>query len=518
MMRHRPLRAACAAALFATLAMLAPARAVAPAAADAAAAFVGEWKGLSEWANAREWLGLSITPADSGRMLVRMSLPAIRVHDVPIGLARLEGDSLHAGPFAFQWDSTHATLRGLLPAALVPVHEIPVTLTRGDALAHEPRDPIVAPGRDAVWTFHAGAAVWAPLAAGAGLVYIGGDDGVLHALSVRTGQERWRFRAAGRLRAEPTLDASSLYLHADDGMLYRLDAASGHVRWKTRLERDSIVRIPIDQPGSRYDFTASSVRVWGNTLYVGTHDGRMLALAPDDGHVIWQAEVGGAIISAPALADGRVFVGSLDGSVSAWDAGVGERLWRIETGAPVSATPVSDGRVVLASSRSYDLLALDAITGDVQWNRYVWYSWIESTPTLADGIAYLGSSDASRVFALELRSGRSRWETDVHGISWTTPAVTLDRVYVTARYSPSLARHEGSLLALDRESGAVLWRVTNDAPAGAMHRGFASSPIVARGRVVAAALDGTVQAFPEDDAEAEALRRRAGSHRSERSR
>ena len=66
------------------------------------------------------------------------------------------------------------------------------------------------------------------------------------------------------------------------------------------------------------------------------------------------------------------------------------------------------------------------------------------------------SSDASKVFAVELRTGRSRWEADVRGISWTTPAVTLDRVYAAVRHSPSIAPHEGSLLALDRETDETI--------------------------------------------------------------
>lgn len=476
----------------------------------------GEWKGLAEWAGARQWVALSITPADSGRLAVALSLPAIHAYDFAMGYLSLDGDSLHAGPFTFRWDAAAERLEGVLPAMLVPVHRIPVTLTKGQAPVHEPRGELKVPSRDSDWTFQAGAPVWAPLSASAGLVFVAGDDGVLHALSERTGRERWRFRAGGRLRARPEPVASSIYLHADDGMLYRLDAGSGKVRWKVRVERDSIVRIPIDQPGSRYDFTASGVVVWGGTVYVGTHDGRLLALSPEDGHRIWEAEVGGPVIASPALAEGRVFVGSMDGRLSAWDAGVGERLWSFDTGAPVTATPVSDGRIVLGSSRSYDLHALDAVTGQPVWNRYVWFSWIESTPALVDGVAYVGSSDASRVFALELRSGRSRWQADVHGISWTMPAVTLDRVYVAVRHSPSIAPHEGSLMALDRETGAVLWRVPNDLPAGAIHRGFASSPVVSHGRVFVAGLDGVVRAFLEDDAAAEASRRR--SQRGPRSR
>lgn len=463
------------------------------------AALVGNWRGQAEWNGSRSPLALSFTSADSGRVRVAFTIPALQARDEALGRARLRGDTLLAGPFVFVWDSTARTLTGVLPRELVPVHAIPVTLTPGPALVAEPREPLEAPAREPVWRFEAGAALWSDLEAGMGLVFAGGDDGVLHAVSVRTGRERWRFVTGGRLRARPTLVMSSLYVHSDDGWLYRLDAGTGKRRWRVRLEPDSVVRIPIDQPGSRYDFYGSGVAVWGGTLYVGTHDGRVLALDPTDGHTVWSATTGGPVLATPGLADGRVFVGSYDGRVYAFDAGVGEKLWSFDTGAAVTATPVPDRGVVVIGSRSYDLFGLDAVTGEVRWNRYLWYSWIESSARIADGIAYVGSSDASRLFALDTRTGSQRWESDLHGISWGRPAVTFDRVYAAVRYSPSIATHEANLLALDRESGRALWRYACDRPAGATHRGFGASPVVANGRVLVGGLDGTLYAFEEAD-------------------
>ena len=459
----------------------------------------GHWRGQAEWNGSREPLDLSFTPADSGRMRVAFSLPALQAHDYALGRARLHGDTVLAGPFVFVWDSLAHQMSGVLPRELVPVHAIPITLTPGAALALEPRDSLEAVRREPVWRFDAGSALWCDLEAGQGLVFAGGDDGVLHAVSVRTGRERWRFTTRGRLRARPSLVMTSVYLHSDDGWLYRIDAGTGRLRWRVQLEPDSVHRIPIDQPGSRYDFYGSGVAAWGGALYVGTHDGRVLALDPADGHTIWSAATGGPVLATPALADGRVFVGSFDGKVYAFDAGVGEQLWSFDTGAPVTATPVPDRGVVVIGSRSYDLFGLDALTGAVRWDRYVWFSWIESSARVADGIAYVGSSDASRLFAIETRSGVQRWESDLHGISWGRPAVTFDRVYAAVRFSPSIATHEANLIALDRQTGRALWHYPCDRPEGATHRGFGASPVVASSRVLVGGLDGTLYAFDELD-------------------
>jgi outer membrane protein assembly factor BamB len=77
----------------------------------------------------------------------------------------------------------------------------------------------------------------------------------------------------------------------------------------------------------------------------------------------------------------------------------------------------------LIGSRSYDLNALDPSTGETRWQRYVWFSWIESAPNVRDGIAYVGTSDALKLFAFDVKDGHMAWERTLPGWSWSRPAV-----------------------------------------------------------------------------------------------
>ena len=77
-----------------------------------------------------------------------------------------------------------------------------------------------------MWTFEAGSPLWAGPTVAGGLVYVGGEDGQLHAVDARTGRERWSFRAGGAIRTRPTVADGALYVQADDGFLYKLDAAT----------------------------------------------------------------------------------------------------------------------------------------------------------------------------------------------------------------------------------------------------------------------------------------------------
>jgi outer membrane protein assembly factor BamB len=468
-----------------------PASAADPSPAD----LVGTWSGEVSHAGESSPIEFRLERGDSGRVEARFSLPALHAFDIALGRARIEDGELRLGPFAFSYDSSAGTLNGVLPAILIPVHSVPVVLRRGAAIERAARPELAAPVAKPAWTFATGASIWSDVAWSNGLVFAGNDEGRLHALDARTGASRWSFHTDGALRARPTVSGNDLYVPADDGCLYRLDARRGRLRWKVRLQDSAIIRLPITDPGSKFDFYASAVTIAGGRLFVGTHDGRVLALAPGDGARVWEFATGGPILAAPAVEGGRVFAGSYDGKVYALDARTGRLLWSYDTRAPVTSTPAPVAGRVVVGSRSYDLFGLDAATGAVVWDRYIWYSWIESSARVRDGVAYVGSSDAAKVFAVDAATGRSVWETDVHGITWGSPAVTADRVFAAVRHSPSISDHQAALVALDRGTGRPVWRYPYPAPAEARHYGFGASPAIGDGRVFAGAIDGIVYAF-----------------------
>jgi len=160
---------------------------------------------------------------------------------------------------------------------------------------------------------------------------------------------------------------------------------------------------------------------------------------------------------------------------------------------------IADDRVFLGS-RSYDLIALDATTGRELWKHYYWFSWIESPPVVRGGVVYTGSSDATRVFALDVADGATRWKTKVPGYSWQRVAVNEDFVVAgTVGMGAYPGTRAGSLLAMDRATGQVKWMILNppsDETAKAKKEwGFGASPVIADGVVYAADLDGKVYAF-----------------------
>jgi eukaryotic-like serine/threonine-protein kinase len=73
---------------------------------------------------------------------------------------------------------------------------------------------------------------------------------------------------------------------------------------------------------------------------------------------------------------------------------------------------------------------------------------IVSSPTLADGIVYVGSSD-NFLYAIDAATGKQGWKFDAHGNVSSSPAISNHIVYVVSL--------DGNLYAIDAASGAQKW-------------------------------------------------------------
>jgi outer membrane protein assembly factor BamB len=471
------------------------------AAALTAKDLAGTWAGTLTHDGETEPIALDLVPAADGKVTLKATIPITHVVQAGFGTAEMtiEGNQAKLGPFVFTYDAAAGTLSGNVPAGLAPVYDLAFTLKRVDHFDVPPRPEPTAPLVRPAWTFDAGAAIWAGPTFADGVVYAGGTDGKVHALDARTGHERWSFAAGGPVRTRPTIAGSDVYFQADDGQLYKLAAATGQERWRVRVVEKPIERLPFDNPQSRYDSFGSAVVVSGGRLYLGTHDGKLLALEPEKGARVWEFAAGDAVLSAPVVAGGRVYFGSYDHFVYALDAAKGQLAWKQDTKGAVVNTPAvsADGATLVIGNRAYDLLGLDARTGEPRWKRYFWFSWVESSATIKDGIAYVGSSDAAAAYAYDVKSGERRWKTDVFGWAWGQPAVTDKRVYIGhSSQAGYLAGHRGGLMALDRATGKPVWRYTSEEAKSGPY-GIPGSAAVGQGLVFVGGLDGKVYAFAE---------------------
>jgi len=468
--------------------------------AISAEALTGTWSGVATHAGETSPVIVEFTRSPDGETRAALSLPAIHAR-LGLGDVRIAGDRVDAGPLPFDFDASGQALVARLPKGLIPKYDVQVRLRRSPTPApvSTPRD-LDAPVRQPLWTVDLNAPIWADLAISDGLLIVGDDDGKLRGLEPATGRTRWTFAAEGALRARPTFAGPDLIIQADGGWLYRLETATGKERWRTRIASKPARRVPLDDPASRYEYRASAAAIAGDVVFVGTHEGNLIAVGAKSANRIWTFKTGDSIVASPVVHDGRVYCGSMDHHLYVIDERTGALTWKHDTGEAMTSTVAVLGSTILAGSRSYDLEALNAADGRSVWKKYFWFSWVESSPSILGRTAYVGSSDAARVFAIDGGSGRSIWESDVLGSAWAQPIVTESMVYqAVAGVTHYIAPHRGAIVALDRRSGRPQWWYPADEPrvsatASAAY-GFVGAVAVDGDRIFAGGVNGRVHAF-----------------------
>lgn len=149
----------------------------------------------------------------------------------------------------------------------------------------------------------------------------------------------WSFDDHGNraLEASPIVVDGTMYVSGTWSVVHALDARTGARLWSYDPQ--------VPRERARYlccDVVNRGVAVWAGKVFVGTLDGRLLALDAAVGTLLWETltidlSQPYSITGAPRVIDGRVIIGNggaeygVRGYVSAYSADNGEMLWRFYT-------------------------------------------------------------------------------------------------------------------------------------------------------------------------------------------
>jgi outer membrane protein assembly factor BamB len=244
-----------------------------------------------------------------------------------------------------------------------------------------------------------------------------------------------------------TLRGDTLYLGSRDGRLVAVNIADGSRQWTIPLETGTT------SAGLGCSKVAIVVTIYGtpavsdNVVYIGGYNGRAYAFADGkDKPRTFPSDktfVKGGIVGGVAIGGGKVFFGSSDGMVYALPAAGSFEAWAEEWKA--SWAFKTDAKI-----------------------------W--STPAVDRGVVFVGSFD-KKLYALDAGDGTKKWEFSAEGAIVTTPVVDGDTVYIGS--------FDRRLYAIDVGSGSMKWQFE------ARH-GFWATPVVLDGRIYAPSLDGNV--------------------------
>jgi len=289
----------------------------------------------------------------------------------------------------------------------------------------------------------------------------------------------WVFATGGDnrgLEATPLIHEGVIYLSADSSRVFAIDARTGKKLWGYDPEiADETERVYCCGSINR------GVALWGELVFVGTMDARMVALHREDGRVVWETDVvdwrqGYSITGAPLVVKDMVLTGvaggefGIRGFVKAFDVRTGEPRWTAYTipgpgepgnetwpgdtwkngGGPTWTTGVYDPDLELVywntgnaapwncnvrkgdNKWTASTIALDADSGNIEWGfQYTpWDCWdydAVSTPVLAD-VALDGENVVKALFhhdkngffyALDRTNGKFLYgKAIVPGLNW----------------------------------------------------------------------------------------------------
>jgi eukaryotic-like serine/threonine-protein kinase len=280
-----------------------------------------------------------------------------------------------------------------------------------------------------------------------------------------------------------------------------------------------------------YDTFLSSPAVSNGTVYFGSSDGNVYALNARTGSLRWKFKTGDVVHSSPAVVGGTVYVGGWDTFFYALDASTGALEWKYKTGddpdehnqVGIQSSPaVVDGVVYFGGRDSY-LYALQAGNGALKWRVRNHGAWVITSPAVTDGMVYYGNADGQTFYALDAATGAARDSLKASWYFFGSPAVAGPMVYAP--------NWDGRIFVFDRVSHQQTYVFETDSsranrqryvgPKGnhffgaALPNGheyfydqhvialahewtmgsFLSSPVVSRGVVYCASMDGTLYAL-----------------------
>ncbi len=243
------------------------------------------------------------------------------------------------------------------------------------------------------WNFHTSDVVHASPAIADGTVFIGSWDSFFYALDATTGKEKWRFKTGEDheiynqvgIQSSAAVVDGVVYFGCRDSNFYAVDAATGQQKWKFNNKGSWVITSPAVRNGKVYFATSDSAM-----FYV---------LDAKSGTSVFSLKFKWPMFSSPALAGDMLYMGTHEGKLMALDLKTQKVAWEFQTdgsrenGAAFTKPDGTPNYEAVFTEDFYD----DIVTGVVRMQAM---GTILSSPVIVDNIIYLGSTDGN-LYALQ---------------------------------------------------------------------------------------------------------------------
>jgi eukaryotic-like serine/threonine-protein kinase len=237
---------------------------------------------------------------------------------------------------------------------------------------------------------------------------IAGDNEGIVAYDLNDGSTVWE-ASIGSVESAPLLIGERLFAATVTGKLFCLDKKTGAIIWMYAVPAD---RMPVA--------IHSSLASDGRIIVFGCDDGKVYALSAEDGRMLWNASLGGSIVSSPMIYKETVLVGSAEGSFYAIEIMTGEKIWNTKLSGKISPSAVDDHGIYVGTSAK-EIYCLDVASGAIVWRATV-NGPVHSAPLVSGTTVYVGCLD-KKLYALDKGTGKIIWSYQTAGRLASSPVI-----------------------------------------------------------------------------------------------
>jgi len=313
---------------------------------------------------------------------------------------------------------------------------------------------------------------WSGFAASDGVLYFGGIDGRVFAISQTArsqdlpfpGQDEWVFSVPS-LGAPGSICGPACAPASPRASIYATPVVIGDLLCVGIYAGDSGKMVAINRlaPGytegvpqrSKGEWTypsglksagaiVGSPVVVDGTLYVGSSDGKLYAIDGVYGEKKWEFDTGGKIWTSPVVEGGVVYVSNYNRKLFAISSADGTLIWQTELSSSIASSPAVSGDNVFLGTFDNHLYAIDKTNGKEKWN-FEGGNWFWSTPVVKDGVVYAGCLD-HKVYAIKASTGEEFWPPFTADNRIVATPVLVDSLLI-------LVSDSGTMYVLNADSG-----------------------------------------------------------------
>jgi len=182
------------------------------------------------------------------------------------------------------------------------------------------------------------------------------------------------------------------------------------------------------------------------SLYMGTYDGRLLSIDRTDGNIKWKSNHPNPFLSSPLVTPESVYAIGTTGAdpeqststLKSFEPYNGSENWLMEFNDALFFPILADENIYIAGGEV--LYSINPKNESVRWK--ITPELVSRRPAISRDIVVVTTKD-STVLALDINSGKKRWETKLDEKKLSEPAIRGESIYVSSTSLHSLELRTG---------------------------------------------------------------------------